>query len=226
MGIHHLVPVKSLAAGDCAADDVIERARANLHVRIGHTRARIDVTPAPEPDALTDRELRRDLNAAETPNSPASTTTAPSTRPPASSCNTPVTEPAPAPVPRPGRRPDPPVPALAPVPDRVEPARRRRVRDTRRARSRLRRQRAPDTDRCPDERLHADEDAVRHVADELPLTMAPPCGPAMAPGEEVPHALFMRSAATGTMKKLLRCLSAPNSCLRRRAKFRTSWKSS
>ena len=65
MGIHHLVPVKSLAAGDCAADDVIERARANLHVRIGHTRARIDVTPAPEPDALTDRELRRDLNAAE-----------------------------------------------------------------------------------------------------------------------------------------------------------------
>jgi hypothetical protein len=46
-----LVPVKSLAAGDCAADDVIERARANLHVRIGHTRARIDVTPAPEPDA-------------------------------------------------------------------------------------------------------------------------------------------------------------------------------
>jgi hypothetical protein len=88
MGIHHLVPVKSLAAGDCAADDVIDRARASLHVRIGHTRARIDVTPAPEPDALTDRELRRDLNAAETPNSPASTTTAPSTRPPASSCNT------------------------------------------------------------------------------------------------------------------------------------------
>jgi len=65
MGIHHLVPVKSLAAGDCAADDVIDRARASLHVRIGHTRARIDVTPAPEPDALTDRELRRDLNAAE-----------------------------------------------------------------------------------------------------------------------------------------------------------------
>src|SRR5271169_2966761 len=84
-----------------------------------------------------------------------------------------VTEPAPAPVPGPGWRPDPPVPALAPVPDRVEHARRRRVRDTRRARSRLRRQRAPDTDRCPDERFLADEDAVRYVADELSLTIAP-----------------------------------------------------
>ena len=50
---------------------------------------------------------------------------------------------------------------------------RRRVRDTRRARSRLRRQRAPDPDRCPDERFHADEDAVRYVADELSLTTAP-----------------------------------------------------
>src|ERR1035438_10071330 len=84
-----------------------------------------------------------------------------------------VREPTPAPVPRPGWRSDPPVPAMAPVPDRVDPARRRRVRDTRRARSRLRRQRAPDTDRCPDERFHADEDAVPYVADELPLTTAP-----------------------------------------------------
>ena len=89
----------------------------------------------------------------------------------------PVREPAPAPVPRPGRRPDPPVPAMAPVPDRDEPARRWRVRDTRRARSRLRRQRAPDTDRYPDERLHADEDAIPYVADELPLME----------GEEVPQ---------------------------------------
>src|SRR5580700_7994110 len=86
-----------------------------------------------------------------------------------------VTEPAPAPVPRPGWRPDPPVPAMAPVPDRAEPARRRRVRDPRRARSRLRRQRAPDPDRRPDERLHPDQDAVRHVADELPLTTALRC---------------------------------------------------
>ena len=84
-----------------------------------------------------------------------------------------LSEPAAAPVPQPGRRPDPPVPAVAPVPDRAEPARRRRVRDPRRARRRLRRQRAPDTDRRPDERLHPDQDAVRHVADELPLTTAP-----------------------------------------------------
>jgi hypothetical protein len=84
-----------------------------------------------------------------------------------------VREPAPAPVPRPSWRPDPPVPAVAPVPDRVEPARRRRVRDTRRACSRLRRQRAPDPDRCPDERFHADEDAVPYVADELSLITAP-----------------------------------------------------
>src|SRR5271165_2979838 len=104
-----------------------------------------------------------------------------------------VTEPAPALVPRPGRRPDPPVPAVAPVPDRVEPARRRRVRDPRRARSRLRRQRAPDPDRCPDERFHADEDAVRYVADELSLTTAPAIA-AMAPGEEVLDALFMEAA--------------------------------
>jgi AraC-like DNA-binding protein len=44
---------------------------------------------------------------------------------------------------------------------------------TRRARSRLRRQCAPDTDRYPDERLHADEDAVPYVADELSLTTPP-----------------------------------------------------
>ena len=54
-----------LAAGDCAADDVIDRARASLQARIGRTRARIDGTEAAEPDGLTDRELRHDLNAAE-----------------------------------------------------------------------------------------------------------------------------------------------------------------
>ena len=47
--------------------------------------------------------------------------------------------PAPAPVPGPSRRPYPPVSAVAPVSDRVEPPRRRRVRDARRARRRLRR---------------------------------------------------------------------------------------
>ena len=60
-----LARLDELAAGDCAADDVIDRARASLQARIGHTRARVDGTREPEPDGLTDRELRRDLNAAE-----------------------------------------------------------------------------------------------------------------------------------------------------------------
>jgi hypothetical protein len=54
-----------LAAGDCVADDVIDWARASLQARIGYTQAHIDGTRAPKPDGLTDRELRRDLNAAE-----------------------------------------------------------------------------------------------------------------------------------------------------------------
>jgi hypothetical protein len=41
-----------------------------------------------------------------------------------------------------------------------------------------------DTDRCPDERFHADEDAVPYVADELSLTTALAIA-ARAPGEEV-----------------------------------------
>ena len=60
-----LARLDELAAGECAADDVIDRARAGLQARIGHTRARIDGTRAPEPDGLTDRDLRRDLNTAE-----------------------------------------------------------------------------------------------------------------------------------------------------------------
>jgi monovalent cation/hydrogen antiporter len=60
-----LARLDELAADDCAADDVIDRARASLQARIGHTRARIDGTRAPEPDGLTDRQVRRDLNAAE-----------------------------------------------------------------------------------------------------------------------------------------------------------------
>jgi hypothetical protein len=35
-----LVWLDELAAGDCGADDVIDRARASLQVRIGHGRAR------------------------------------------------------------------------------------------------------------------------------------------------------------------------------------------
>ena len=60
-----LARLDELAAGDCAADDVIDRARASLQARLGHTRARIDGSQAPEQGGLTDRELRRDLNAAE-----------------------------------------------------------------------------------------------------------------------------------------------------------------
>jgi monovalent cation/hydrogen antiporter len=60
-----LARLDELADGDCAADDAIDRARAGLQARIGRTRARIDGDQAPEPDGLTDRELRRALNAAE-----------------------------------------------------------------------------------------------------------------------------------------------------------------
>ena len=60
-----LARLDELADGDCAADDAIDRARAGLQARIRRTRARIDGDQAPEPDGLTDRELRRDLNAAE-----------------------------------------------------------------------------------------------------------------------------------------------------------------
>lgn len=60
-----LARLDELAADNCAAAEVIDRARASLQVRIGQTQARIDPSLAPEPDGLTDRELRRDLNAAE-----------------------------------------------------------------------------------------------------------------------------------------------------------------
>jgi Na+/H+ antiporter len=60
-----LARLDELAAGDCAADDAIDRARATLQARIGRTRARIDGTEEPEPDGMTDRELRRALNATE-----------------------------------------------------------------------------------------------------------------------------------------------------------------
>ena len=49
----------------CAADDAIDRARATLQARIGRARARVDDHQATEPGRLTDRELRRALNAAE-----------------------------------------------------------------------------------------------------------------------------------------------------------------
>jgi CPA1 family monovalent cation:H+ antiporter len=60
-----LARLDELADDDCAADDAIDRARASLQARIGRTRARIDGTEAAEPDGMTDRDLRRALNAAE-----------------------------------------------------------------------------------------------------------------------------------------------------------------
>jgi len=53
------------AADYRATDDAIDRARAGLQARIGRTRARIDGDQPPEPGGLTDRDLRRALNAAE-----------------------------------------------------------------------------------------------------------------------------------------------------------------
>jgi CPA1 family monovalent cation:H+ antiporter len=60
-----LARLDELAEDDCAADDAIDRARASLQARIGRTRARIDGDQPPEPGGLTDRDLRRALNAAE-----------------------------------------------------------------------------------------------------------------------------------------------------------------
>ena len=60
-----LARLDELADDDCAADDAIDRARASLQARIGRTRARIDGGQPPEPGGLTDRDLRRALNAAE-----------------------------------------------------------------------------------------------------------------------------------------------------------------
>ena len=60
-----LARLDELADDDCAADDAIDRARASLQARIGRTRARIDGDQPPEPGGLTDRDLRRALNAAE-----------------------------------------------------------------------------------------------------------------------------------------------------------------
>jgi CPA1 family monovalent cation:H+ antiporter len=60
-----LARLDELADDDCAADDAIDRARASLEARIGRTRARIDGDQPAEPGGLTDRDLRRALNAAE-----------------------------------------------------------------------------------------------------------------------------------------------------------------
>ena len=60
-----LARLDELAEGDAVPDEVIDRLRASLQARIGNTRARLDQGPAAEPGALTERELRGDLIAAE-----------------------------------------------------------------------------------------------------------------------------------------------------------------
>jgi Na+/H+ antiporter len=60
-----LARLDELAADSAASDAVVDRARAGLEARIGGTRARAGDGQASEQDGMTDRELRRDLNAAE-----------------------------------------------------------------------------------------------------------------------------------------------------------------
>ena len=60
-----LARLDELADDNAAPDAVIDGARASLQARIGHTRARAHGTRAPDPDGLTERELRRDLISAE-----------------------------------------------------------------------------------------------------------------------------------------------------------------
>ena len=60
-----LARLDELAGEDAAPDATIGRVRASLQARIGRTRARIDSSPGPEPDGLTERELRRDLIGTE-----------------------------------------------------------------------------------------------------------------------------------------------------------------
>jgi monovalent cation/hydrogen antiporter len=60
-----LARLEELADSGAAPDEVIDRLRASLQARIGTTRDRLDQGPGTEPTALTERELRGDLIAAE-----------------------------------------------------------------------------------------------------------------------------------------------------------------
>ena len=60
-----LARLDELAGEDASPDATIGRVRASLQARIGRTRARIDSSPRPEPDGLSERELRRDLIGTE-----------------------------------------------------------------------------------------------------------------------------------------------------------------
>ncbi len=61
-----LARLEELAESDAAPDEVIDRLRNSLQARIGTTRARMDPSPEAARNALTERELRGDLIAAET----------------------------------------------------------------------------------------------------------------------------------------------------------------
>jgi monovalent cation/hydrogen antiporter len=60
-----LARLDELAEDDAAPDAVIDRLRASLQTRIGTTRARLDAAPETAREALTERELRGELIAAE-----------------------------------------------------------------------------------------------------------------------------------------------------------------
>jgi len=60
-----LARLDELAGSDAAPDAVIDRVRASLQAGIGRIRAHADGSRGPEPDGLTERDLRRNLNAAE-----------------------------------------------------------------------------------------------------------------------------------------------------------------
>jgi len=60
-----LARLDELAENGAAPDAVIDRLRTGLQARIGNTRARMNHDPETEPGALTERELRGDLIAAE-----------------------------------------------------------------------------------------------------------------------------------------------------------------
>jgi monovalent cation/hydrogen antiporter len=60
-----LARLDELAESGAAPDDVIDRLRTSLEARIGSTRARLDRGSGSKPEALTERELRGDLIAAE-----------------------------------------------------------------------------------------------------------------------------------------------------------------
>jgi Na+/H+ antiporter len=60
-----LARLEELADEGRADDEAIGRTRASLRARVGRARTRVEGNQAAEPGGLTDRELRRALNAAE-----------------------------------------------------------------------------------------------------------------------------------------------------------------